>query len=142
MRCAQQAVIAGFGRTAYSRSSGRRTSTLALTACRDALDDAGMAASEVEGVVSFSTGDPTSSNEVGYLLGLDGLRGRLAPGFEGLRPNVFTLVTSDEAKAVRIPTRIAGLTPAGARIGLPVKAEITPLAGGDYRIAVFRAEPG
>ncbi|MDB5445956.1 MAG: hypothetical protein JWQ97_1273 [Phenylobacterium sp.] len=73
-RTPREAVIAGIGRTDYSRNSGRTTGRLAVDACRAALDDAGMAASEVDGIVNFAVADSVSSAEVGYQLGLDGLR--------------------------------------------------------------------
>jgi uncharacterized OB-fold protein len=51
---------------------------------------------------------------------------------------VIALVTPEEAPDVRIPSRIADIEPDEAHIGMAVKADIVPLAGGDYRIAVFR----
>ena len=69
----RKAVIAGIGRTEYSRGSGRTTLGMATAACRAALDDAGMPASEVDGIVCFSTGDSVIPTLVGYALGLDGV---------------------------------------------------------------------
>ena len=48
-----QAAIAGVGYTEFSRDSGRSVLSLATEACRNALDDAGLAAAEVDGVASF-----------------------------------------------------------------------------------------
>lgn len=70
----RQAVIAGIGRTAFSRSSGRTTLGMATEACRCALDDAGLAAGQVDGIGCFGVGDTPRSMEVAYALGLDGTR--------------------------------------------------------------------
>jgi acetyl-CoA acetyltransferase len=92
-----KAVIAGIGRTVYSRNSGRTTAALAVEACRGALDDAGMPASEVDGIVSFAVADSTSAAEIGYLLGLDGLRVPLDIVGGG---NVVTLAVAQAVMAV------------------------------------------
>ncbi len=71
----QDAVIVGIGKTVYSRNSGRTPLGMAVEACRNALDDAGMPAKEVAGIVNFQTqGDSCSSQEVGYALGLEGVQ--------------------------------------------------------------------
>ena len=49
----RQAAIAGVGYTALSRDSGRTIQSLATEACRNALDDAGLPAREVDGMASF-----------------------------------------------------------------------------------------
>jgi acetyl-CoA acetyltransferase len=46
--------IVGVGYTELSRRSGRSVSALALEACRNAVDDAGLAIEDVDGIVSFS----------------------------------------------------------------------------------------
>src|SRR2546423_15530641 len=48
-----RAAIAGVGYTEFSRESGRSVLSLATEACRNALDDAGLAANEVDGIASF-----------------------------------------------------------------------------------------
>jgi acetyl-CoA acetyltransferase len=48
-----RAAIAGVGYTEFSRDSGRSVLSLATEACRNALDDAGLPASEVDGIASF-----------------------------------------------------------------------------------------
>jgi acetyl-CoA acetyltransferase len=47
------AAIAGVGYTPFSKESGRSVLDLAADACSSALDDAGMAAAEVDGIASF-----------------------------------------------------------------------------------------
>jgi acetyl-CoA acetyltransferase len=49
-----QAAIAGIGATEFSKDSGRSELRLAVEAVRAALDDAGIAPSEVDGLVTFS----------------------------------------------------------------------------------------
>jgi uncharacterized OB-fold protein len=63
---------------------------------------------------------------------------RIAPGFDHLLPYVLALVTPQEAPNVRIPSRIADVEPDAVHVGMPVRAEIVALQGGDYKIPVFR----
>lgn len=65
------AAIVGIGRTAYSRRSGRTGISLATEAVRAALDDAGLAPSDVDGMTCFSTGDPATPLRVSHAIGLD-----------------------------------------------------------------------
>ncbi len=48
------AAITGVGYTAFTRQSGRSVLELATEACAHALADAGVAASDVDGIASFS----------------------------------------------------------------------------------------
>ncbi len=48
------AAIAGIGATEFSKDSGRSELQLAVEACRAALDDAGLTAADVDGMVAFS----------------------------------------------------------------------------------------
>ncbi len=94
---ARRAVIAGVGRTEYTRGSGRTPLGMATEACRDALDDAGMPVSEVDGIVAFAAGDSTNTIQVSYALGLDGLRVPLDVTGGG---NAATLVVAHAVAAV------------------------------------------
>jgi acetyl-CoA acetyltransferase len=61
--------IAGWGVTEFSRESGRSVLDLAGEACRSALVCAGVSASEVDGIVTFSmNGDSAAPESVGALL--------------------------------------------------------------------------
>jgi len=66
--------IAGIGCTAYTAKSGRTVLSLAVEACRKAVDDAGLAMAEVDGVVSFNFGDSVPSIAVATGLGLPSAR--------------------------------------------------------------------
>lgn len=66
--------IAGVGRTPYARDSGVSTQTLALRAIRAALDDAGLAHSDVDGVACHRVGDSVQAAVVGQSLGIRDLR--------------------------------------------------------------------
>jgi acetyl-CoA acetyltransferase len=66
--------IAGIGYTKYSNNSGTTVLNLALEACRNALTDAGMDASEVDGVVSYHFNDSIPSIAVATGLGLPAAR--------------------------------------------------------------------
>lgn len=66
--------IVGVGRTPYARDSGVSTQTLALRAIRAALDDAGLAHTEVDGVACHRVGDSVQAAIVGQSLGIRDLR--------------------------------------------------------------------
>ncbi len=63
--------MVGIGRTAYTRKSGRTGLAMAAEAVRAALDDAGPAPADVDGMTCYSTGDPASPLRVAYAIGLD-----------------------------------------------------------------------
>lgn len=65
------APIVGIGRTAFTRASGRTGLAMAAEAVRAALDDAGLAASDVDGITCFSTGDPANPLRVAHAIGVD-----------------------------------------------------------------------
>jgi len=60
MTCA----IVGVGRTRYTRNSGRTTLAMATEACRAALADAGIAAADVDGMVTYHANDSAGPIEV------------------------------------------------------------------------------
>jgi acetyl-CoA acetyltransferase len=93
----RRAVIAGIGRTMYTRGSGRTTRAMAAEACRAALDDAGLPDAEVDGIVSFATNDSARTMEVAYAIGRGGLRFPLDVSGGG---NVATLVVAQAVRAV------------------------------------------
>src|ERR1700686_1858666 len=65
MTCA----IVGIGRTAYSRNSGRTTLGMATEACRAALDDAGVEADAVDGMVTYHANDSAGAPGGGWGVG-------------------------------------------------------------------------
>jgi acetyl-CoA acetyltransferase len=66
--------IVGIGRTAYSKNSGRTTTAMAVEASRKAVADAGLAVTDVEGMLSYQTNDSCQPTEVAYGMGLDSLK--------------------------------------------------------------------
>src|SRR5439155_17639177 len=68
-----QAAIAGIGATEFSKESGRSELQLAVEAVRAALDDAGLAPSEVDGMVTV-TMETNPEIEVARNLGIPALR--------------------------------------------------------------------
>jgi len=67
----RKTAIAGVGYTEFSRASGRSVLSLAAEACRNAIADAGLEPSEVDGVASFSVlNDSVPSQSVATVLGL------------------------------------------------------------------------
>ncbi|PYN00483.1 MAG: thiolase [Candidatus Rokuibacteriota bacterium] len=62
--------IVGVGETEYSRHSGRTTRAMAVEAIRKAILDAGLRASDVDGMMSYQNGDSTPANWVAPDLGI------------------------------------------------------------------------
>jgi acetyl-CoA acetyltransferase len=62
--------IVGVGETEYSRRSGRSTRAMAVEAVRAAMRDAGLGARDVDGMMSYQSGDSTPANWVAPDLGL------------------------------------------------------------------------
>jgi acetyl-CoA acetyltransferase len=64
-----EAVIAGIGQTAYTKNSGVSELSLATEAVRNAIDDAGIEPSEVDGLVTY-TMDSSDEVEVARTVGI------------------------------------------------------------------------
>src|SRR5712692_6766195 len=62
--------IVGVGETAYSKDSGRTTRAMAVEAVRHAMQDAGLTAAQVNGMLSYHGGDSCVSPEVASDLGI------------------------------------------------------------------------
>jgi acetyl-CoA acetyltransferase len=62
--------IVGVGETEYSRNSGRTTRAMAVEAIRKAMLDAGLQPADVDGMMSYQSGDSTPANWVASDLGL------------------------------------------------------------------------
>jgi uncharacterized OB-fold protein len=60
------------------------------------------------------------------------------PGYFDAVPYVVGVVELDEQEGLRLPGRIVGIEPEGVMIGMPVRADLVPLDGGDFTVAVFR----
>src|SRR5437870_7625607 len=62
--------IVGIGETEFSKNSGRTTRAMAVEAIRKAILDAGLKASEVDGMLSYQNGDSTFSPFIAPDLGI------------------------------------------------------------------------
>ena len=62
--------IVGVGETEYSRESRRSTRAMAVEAIRKAMDDAGLTSAQVDGMMSYQSGDSTPAPWVSGDLGL------------------------------------------------------------------------
>nr|WP_231110727.1 hypothetical protein [Mycobacterium avium] len=69
MTCA----VVGIGRTEYSRKSGRTTRGMAVAACRDAIADAGLEPTDIDGICTYMANDSEQPIYVGWALGIDEL---------------------------------------------------------------------
>src|SRR5436190_15026080 len=62
--------IVGVGETTYTRGSGKTTRALATWAVRNAIADAGLKPSDVDGMMSYQSGDSTFAPFVAGDLGI------------------------------------------------------------------------
>ncbi len=62
--------IVGVGETEYSRNSGRTTRAMGAEAIRNAMNDAGLAPADIDGMLSYHGGDSTPSTSIMYDLGI------------------------------------------------------------------------
>src|SRR5262249_30427773 len=62
--------IVGVGETEYSKRSNRSTRAMAVEAIKKAMADAGLKATDVDGMMSYQGGDSTPANWVSGDLGL------------------------------------------------------------------------
>ncbi len=64
--------IAGIGFTKYTRNpaEARSVGELAVEACRNAIDDAGLAVEDIDGLLSYSMGDSISTRDAAGAVGL------------------------------------------------------------------------
>ncbi|MEI8241194.1 MAG: OB-fold domain-containing protein [Actinomycetota bacterium] len=63
---------------------------------------------------------------------------RSVPGYFDQLPYVVGLMEIDEQIRVRIPGRVVGIEHGDVKCGLRVRAELVPLAGGDFMVPVLR----
>lgn len=131
----REAAIAGIGRTSYSRESGRTTLGMATEAVRNALADAGLAGTDIDGVVSFHLNDSVAAPEVGGAVGAHDLAFALDIFGGG---NVACLSVSEAVEAVRsgrcetvvVYRSLNGRS--GSRFG---RGEDSPNLGGEFQFS-------
>ncbi len=98
--------ITGVGYTAFSKNSGRTVTSLAIEACRNAINDAGLRASDVDGIVSFSwAGDSVNGQAVATGLALPGLNYALDMSLGGQAPS-FAVMHAAMAVASGMATHV------------------------------------
>ena len=130
--------IAGVGFTEYSLDSGRSVLSLALEACQSAMDDAGLAPQDVDGILEFNVGDsvPTESVAAGLSLpeinyAFDWYGGGFAPC--ALIETACMAIESGRCKAVLIYRAMNGRS--GFRLGGGAGGEaFRPKWAGQYRV--------
>jgi acetyl-CoA acetyltransferase len=69
-----RAAIVGVGETEFSKNSGRSTLRMALETIMEALDDAGLEPSDIDGVVKMSANRDIDETDLSRALGLPNLR--------------------------------------------------------------------
>lgn len=73
------AAITGVGYTDFTRNSGRTVLDLASSACTEAIADAGLTHTEVDGIMCYHENDSALVRDVAAVLGLPGLVGTPMP---------------------------------------------------------------
>lgn len=87
--------IAGVGLTGFTRRSGRSVLSLAVEACRNAVEDAGLSRSVVDGIVSFSVlNDSVPGQAVATALGLPPLDYVLDLSLGGQAPSFMVMLAA------------------------------------------------
>src|SRR5258708_4017627 len=62
--------IAGIGNTEYSKKSGRTVRSLASEACLNAINDAGLKVSDIDGIISYNFNDSAPAMAVATEIGV------------------------------------------------------------------------
>ena len=88
--------IVGVGETTYMRGSGMTTRALGTWAVRNAVEDAGLKPSDVDGMLSYQSGDSTFSNFIA--------------GDLGIRPNFYMDVFGGGSSTEALVGMAMGLT--------------------------------
>jgi acetyl-CoA acetyltransferase len=118
---ARVAAIAGVGYTTFSKDSGQSVLGLAREACQAAIDDAGIAAKDVDGIASFAVlNDSAPCVAVASALGVPQLRFVVDADLGGQAPCYLTwlasmAVATGQAEHVLVFRALNGRS--GARVG-------------------------
>ncbi len=116
-----RAAIAGVGYSEFTRDSGRSVLSLATEACRNALDDAGVAAREIDGVATFAVmNDSVPAQAVATTLAVPSLRFAVDADLGGQAPCYLVwlaamAVETGRARNVLVYRALNGRS--GARVG-------------------------
>jgi len=116
-----KAAIAGVGYTDFTAGSGRSVLDLAAEACRNALDDAGLSAADVDGIASFMVmHDSVPAQAVATALAVPELRFVVDADLGGQAPCYLAWLTAaaietDRARNVLVFRAMNGRS--GARVG-------------------------
>ncbi|NNL84852.1 MAG: lipid-transfer protein [Myxococcales bacterium] len=115
-RLREQACVVGVGHTEYSKDSGRSELRLACESIRAAMDDAGLVAADVDGIVKF-TGDNNDAVSIAKNLGLPRLRFFAEVGYGGGGGPVGTVLVAAMAVATGQATAVAAFRAMNERSG-------------------------
>lgn len=115
------ASITGVGFTEFSKASGRSVLSLAAEACREAILDAGLEPSDIDGVVTYQyLHDSVPAQAVAAVLGLGDLRHILDSGLAGQAPcylaaHAATMISTGVARNIVVYRALNGRS--GQRVG-------------------------
>lgn len=134
--------IAGVGYTPFTKSSGRSVMSLAIEACRNALEDAGIPAETVDGIVTFSLfNDSVLGQAVANGLDVPKLRYALDLNLGGQAP-CFAVANAAMAVASGAATTVLVFRALNGRSGVRIGNTIYPAPSAQYRYPIgFSAYP-
>jgi len=131
-----EVAIAGVGYTPITRNSGRSVLDLAVSACRDAVADAGASLDAIDGVVSFSVlGDSVPSSAVATALALPGQR-FVIDLYQGGQSPCFTVQNAKMAIAQGYADSVLVFRALNGRSGIRVGAGQLPGGAAQYRYPI------
>jgi acetyl-CoA acetyltransferase len=134
--------ITGVGYTPFSKASGRTVLSLALEASRAALSDAGLDASAVDGIVSYSLfNDSVACQAVATGLGIGDLRFALDLNLGGQAP-CYAVMNAAMAVTARMATHVLVFRALNGRSGRRVGSTAFVSPTSQYRYPIgFGAYP-
>src|SRR5947209_1952497 len=96
---ASASAVVGVGYTELSYTSGRSVLELAVEAARAAIDDAGLTAHDLDGVLTFAMGDSVPAQAVATSLALDAPHYLLDLSLGGQAPCYLVLIADAAIRA-------------------------------------------
>ena len=134
--------ISGVGYTALTKESSRSVLSLATEACKNALDDCGLPAAEIDGVVSFSIfNDSVAGQAVANALAVPELSYALDLSFGGQAP-CFAVANAAMAIASGLATNVLVFRALNGRSGTRIGSTQFSSPTSQYRYPIgFSAYP-
>jgi acetyl-CoA acetyltransferase len=128
--------ICGVGYTEFSRDCGRSVLSQADEACRNAIEDAGLALADIDGVATFSLfSDSVPAQAVATTLGLPAQHYLLDMSLGGQAP-CFMVMNAAMAVACGMANAVVCFRALNGRSGIRVGSTVAAGPGGQYRYPI------